>query len=172
MPNALKYFFGIFLCVPLLIGIGFRIERNISFNINCGGHMEMAASANSIELAREKMRLVVKYAEEKKLTSGYTSNFWNTPDEDVGFWYRNMAASLLELEGIKPGASELEKSNVLMKLRETLVDHAKGGGVSITVPEGISIFPHNSLVFWGLVFSSILAVVGGLLIFYTANNHY
>jgi hypothetical protein len=39
--------------------------------------------------------------------------------------------------------SQLEKSNVLMKVRESLTD-AEEGGTSLTIPQGISRYPNNA----------------------------
>lgn len=138
----MKYFFSFILCVPLVLWLIFRIYFSVIFNIDCGGHMERAASANSIALATQEMVAVVKWAEDNKATSGYTSILWQTPDADVGFWYNNMKASLKELQDIKPDATELEKSNVLMKLRESVTHHNNDGTV-ITAPSGLSVFPDN-----------------------------
>ncbi len=152
---------GIVLVVLSLVYFSMIIYRGIIFDINCGGHMERAASANSIDLAKQEMEIVVKYLEDNGLTSGYTSIFYKTPDEDVGFFYKNMRASLEELRSTEENATPLEKSNVLIKLRETLTYQGESG-MDITVPQGISRVPHNAFyALWGFV-SIILAVVGGI----------
>src|SRR6185369_10756227 len=115
---------------------------HISFSINCDGHMVRAGTANSIELAKQEMEVIVKYAEDHHMTSGYTSVLYNSPSEDVGYWYNNMKSSRDELNKLKPDASDLEKSNMLIKLRESVVHH-HGDGVSTTAPSGIEIFPNN-----------------------------
>ncbi|MEK7509744.1 MAG: hypothetical protein AAB605_03450 [Patescibacteria group bacterium] len=88
------------------------------------------------------------------------SSLYRTPDEDVGFWYRNLSSSLNELKSIPADAAPLEKSNMLMKLRETLVDQGETS-VVVTVPPGISIFPYNTLFALWCAISAILAVVSG-----------
>lgn len=75
----------------------------------------------------------------------YTSVIYRTPDEDIGYWYDNLSASLKELREMPADASQLERSNVLMKLRETLVGSE---GVSLTMPSGISVYPSNAAFFW------------------------
>ncbi len=154
---------GTLFCFPFIIWAVIRVILYYSFSIHCGGHMELAGSANSIELAKQEMGLVVKFAVDNQMTSGYTSVFFNTPDEDVGFWYSNMKSSLEELEAINPDASNLEKSNVLIKLRETVAHHSKDG-TRITVPEGISVFPNNVGFFWFGMVSSVIGVLGALMI--------
>jgi hypothetical protein len=140
-----------------------RIVLGISFTQDCGGYLERAASANTVELAKPALAAAVLYIEVKELTAGYTSILWRTPDEDVGFWYQNLKASLEELKAVKPDASPLEKSNMLMKLRETLQTDGSEGSL-VRVPSGISIFPHNakaafcgSISFLAFLVSSLVA---------------
>ena len=49
---------------------------------------------------------------------------------------------------VSPNASQLEKSNVLMKLRETLIDNGENGD-NLTVPDGLSRYPNNLM--WGTI---------------------
>jgi len=130
---------------------GTRIYKSIRFNIDCGGHLKRAADANSVDLATQEMETAVSYLEREGYTSGYTSVLWRTPDEDVGFWYQNLKSALEELKQVKHDTTPLERSNLLMKLRETLVDSGNYG-VIVTVPAGISVFPKNTLYFiWGFI---------------------
>ena len=159
----MKAFIGIILCIPFLFWAGIRTYRSVTFGIDCGGHMERAGSANSIELARQEMEMVVKYADAHNMTSGYTSILYNTPDEDVGFWYNNMKASLEELCKVGAESTPLEKSNILIKLRESLLRHGDKS-THITVPEGISVFPNNiAFCFLGVILT-IMGVIGALLV--------
>ncbi len=84
---------------------------------------------------------------------------WKTPEEDVEFWYNNLKASLNELEKLQSN-SALEKSNILIKLRETLLDTGKK--TEVTVPKSMSVFPHNKL--WAalmtIAFSSLFVAIG------------
>lgn len=120
-----------------------------------------AASANSIDLAKKEMGKVVECIEYRRLRPGFTSVVYNTPEEDVGFWMSNMRSSFDELKQLKAGATSLEKSNVLIKLRETLT-HKTKESVKITVPDGITVYPHNAaFMIWGWL-SFILGIVGVL----------
>lgn len=126
----------------------FRIVAEVSFDRNCEGYLKRAADANTVALAIENLEVSVDYAERSGLTSGYTSIVYATPDEDMGFWYQNLKASLEELRAVEPETPQLERTNILMKLRETLLDEGKG--VSVTVPSGITVYPNNGLVaLWG-----------------------
>ena len=149
-------------CMPILLWAGIRSYYDITFGIDCGGHIERAGSANSIDLARQEMEVVVKYAENHGVMSGYTSVLYNTPDEDLGFWFNNMKASLEELGRVKPTTSELEKSNLLIKLRESLMHHGNKS-TDLTIPEGITVFPHNTAFAAFGYISLFIAMVGGLI---------
>ncbi len=128
-------------CISLT---SFRIYHNIIIKQELTGHLKRAADANSIELALEELNTALNYIENNGLSTGYTSLIYKTPDEDLEFWYRNLKASKEELEKTKNSTS-LEKTNVLLKLGETLLDEGKKGSRT-TYPKGISIFPHNRLI--------------------------
>jgi hypothetical protein len=137
--------------------IGIRTYSSIQFDRNCEGYIKRAADANTVELATSNLAIAVQYLEQKNMTSGYTSILCNTPDADVGFWYNNLKTSLEELKDVQPEVSRLERTNILMKLRETLLDGGENG-VSVTTPEGISVFPYNI----GLFFLCIIGIISGI----------
>lgn len=146
MKTVIALAFGFIMALVLI--------KNIQFDQDCGGYLSLAANANTVEIAGEQLDIALKYMEENKLTSGYTSILYKTPDEDVGYWYRNIKSARGELSTIAPNASQLEKTNVLMKLRETL---AAG------TPVGIALYPNN--VFYGLlIFIVSMAFLGVLFI--------
>jgi len=133
---------GILITLFSFAVFGGRIYKKTVFKQNVSGLLKRAADANTIELAEIELTKVIDYLEENNLTSGYTSVLWQTPDEEIDFWYKNLKASQLELQNLNSD-SALEKTNVLMKLRETLLD--TGERTKVTVPSGLSIFPNNKL---------------------------
>lgn len=150
--------FAFFLCFCAV-----RVVKDVQFDRGCEGYLKRAADANTVDIAKEQLQIAIKYIEDNNLTSGYTSIVYRTPDEDVGFWYKNLKASYAELAAVPADASQLERTNVLMKLRETLLDaHEKG--VSVTSPSGISIYPNNSAYCFFGIFASILAFFGVVVI--------
>jgi hypothetical protein len=167
----MKAFIGALLLLPLLILVSIVTYWCVTFDINCGEHMERAAAANSIPLAREEMEVVVKYADDHNLTSGYTSVLYRSPQNDIGFWYKNMSASRDELRNVKPEATELEKSNLLIKLKESLLRHSDGD-TKVTIPFGISRFPYNFTLFILWIVFGIVATVGVILIIIQLANRY
>lgn len=121
---------------------GWRIKQKIVFKQNVTGYLKRAADANTIPLANQELTKVIDYLEANNLTSGYTSVLYQTPDEDISFWYNNLKASQKELQTLN-STSALEKTNVLIKLRETLLD--TGERTKVTVPSGLSIYPNNKI---------------------------
>lgn len=142
-----------------------RIVKSVSFDTNCTQYLKRAADANSIEMAEEELQKAISYAESNNLTEGRVSIFLNQPKNDVGYWYQNMKASYEELENLPSDSSPLEKTNVLMKLRETLTD-TSDGDISVTVPNGISIYPYNLAYFLWSILSLIGATVFWLLMYF------
>lgn len=156
----MKIFLTIACCLFLFVSGAF-IVKIIQYNQNCGGYLKRASNANTIELAAGELSLAIKYMEDNNLTSGYTSVLWKTPNEDIGFWYNNVKTSLAELQALSDTASPLEKSNMLIKLRETLTDAGKDGSY-VTDPNGISRYPNN--VLWGiLMWFSVLGIIAGFI---------
>lgn len=162
---------GVLLVLLSLVWGGARLwKANVVFNAECGGYMQNAASANSIELAKKEMEKVVKFIDDRRLQPGFTSVVYNTPDEDVGFWISNMRSSLEELQGVKPEATSLERSNILIKLRETLT-HKTSKGTGISVPTGISVYPNNfGYMMWGWL--SLVLLLAGIIAFLKGLDEY
>jgi hypothetical protein len=154
-----KLILALILTISLGVVFGIMIVKSIQFDQSCGGYLERAASANTVEIAKGELQRALFYIETEDLTSGYTSVLWKTPDEDLGFWYNNIKTSYNELLSLPENASPLEKSNMLLKLRETLIDH-KEKGDSITVPGGISRYPNNGIygtLAWNLLIATVVA---------------
>ena len=149
----------------LIMSITFIIIADVQLDRNCTGHLKRAADANTIELAASELEIAIQYLEDNDLTTGYTSILYTTPDEDIAFWYNNLKDSHQELVQMKnmDSVTNLEKSNQLMKLRETLIDHnGDKSGDQVTVPEGLSRYPDNANYAWWVNLSWILAVWGGI----------
>ena len=120
------------------------VVKSIQFKQNCSGYLKQAADANSAELALARLNIALDYIERHGLTDGYTSVLWRTEDENIGYWYQNLKVCQHELSDCLDG-TQLEKSNVLMKVRESLTDEGKDG-TGLTIPHGISRYPDNLLL--------------------------
>ncbi len=133
--------FAVIVSALWLAAMVWFICLRVEFNQNCTGYLKQAADANTIELAIDRLDKAIEYAEIKNLTDGYTSVLWKTEDENIGFWYKNLKASRVELEKAL-NSSQMEQTNVLMKLRETLTDNNENG-TYITYPDGLWKYPNN-----------------------------
>jgi hypothetical protein len=155
--------FGV--CVLLLVAsILFSFVSYINFNRYAGGYLERAAHANTVQLADQELSRALIYVEAENLTEGYTSIFYRTPDEDIGFWYQNLKASLADLRALSADSSPLEQSNMLMKLRETLIEQREKSA-HVRSPDGIGVYPHNKLV----AIVGFLSLIVGLAVFIYAD---
>ena len=87
---------------------------------------------------------------------------------DIEFWYKNLKASESELLKVDITTSSLEKTNILMKLRETLLYNGKNGD-SLTVPDGLSRYPNNAM--WSILicFASLI-IIGLILLLFLINE--
>ena len=149
---------GIGMIIVGLVLLAVPICKNIEFKQECSGYLKQAADANTVELASNRLDIAVKYLEEHGLTRGYTSVFYKTEDENIGYWYKNLKACQGELATAK-GASQLEKTNVLMKIRESLTDDGKSGTV-LTIPSGLYKYPNNVAYSALQIVGLLLALVG------------
>ena len=131
-----------------------RIVKAVQFDLNCEAYLKRAAEANTVEMAKLELSKAIDYAKDNKLTEGIVSIFLKNPQNDIGFWYGNLEAAHKELENLPKDSAPLEKTNVLMKLRESLTDRSSGD-TKVNHPEGISVYPYNALYFWWCVLSVV-----------------
>jgi len=155
---------AIFFTVLFGIWLGVRVTNSIMFSMNCADYIKRATSANTVEMAKRELAKAIDYAERKNLTEGIVSIFLKQPKNDIGFWYENMKAGYEELDNLREDTTSLEKTNVLMKLRESLTD-SNDKGTSVTVPDGITVYPYNVVYFiWGFGTFLLMIVFWGVLL--------
>lgn len=136
---------ALLLTLPLMIVLGYRAGTEIKFRRDVMGHLERSANASTTEMASQELTMALAKIENRGMTHGTTALFYPTPGDDVGYWHRNLRSAQVGLESLSPDASELEKSNMLLKLRETILEHSDGDD-EVTSPEGIAVFPNNQLI--------------------------
>ena len=149
--------------VFVLLWSGIRIVSAIQTDRKCIGRLKRAADASTVKLAESELGVAIDYIERNNLTSGSTAILWDTPATDLEFWYSNIKSAAEELRTMSPEATQLERTNVLMKLRETLLDDSGQHGVKVTKPGGISVYPHNTRYCVFGILSFLLAGVGVVL---------
>lgn len=152
-------FYAILMALPLVIWGLLDYKVTLNLTQNCTGHLLRASHSNTIDTAKQELEAAVTYLENNHMQEGYTTIFESlrTPDEDIGFWYQNLKASVDQLSKMPKEVSPLERSNVLIKLRETLT-HSDKGGDHVVCPPGLARYPNNAT--W--VTMLILAGLSGL----------
>ena len=167
MKKLIPLTFTVFFMVVLIAWAIIRIVTHYQFSVGCGQYLKRAATANSITLASSNLDTAIQYLEDHNLTSGQVSIFLKQPKNDITYWYTNLKSAQTELMNMKPDATQLEISNELMKIKESLIS-TTSSGESLIYPDGIQIYPHNAVLFW----MSFISVISGfaLLIWLTPKN--
>ncbi len=156
--GKLGFFLGVFLLMVCFGGfIYINVILRCPFKQHCEVHLQRAATAPTIELAKQELAMAIEYLEKNSLTHGYTSVFGNLPDDDIGYWYRSLKEAHLSLSNIGNDVSQSDKAIVLWNLRQTLLD----GDGDVVFPEGIHKYPHNKIYF-GILFLCALLWFPGI----------
>ena len=147
---------------------GHSYIKTIEFDVNCGDYLKLAADANSIDVAEKHLAKAVTYLETHNLTSGYTKVFYYKPTNDIGMWYENLKTAHTQLQEMQATEyTELDQSNMLMKLRETILND----NGTLTHPQGISMVPYFTLLFWLNVILWLPCWGFGIVIVYAADGN-
>jgi len=126
------------LIVITITFLSFRIFSFVNFNANCANYLRVATNAGTIENATYNADIAINFLKNHNLDSGFTSTLYKTQDENLEYFFKNLTDTVTSMKNLPQNASELEKSNVLLKFREVLLDNN-----SLSIPTGISIFPFN-----------------------------
>lgn len=146
--------------VIFVSSLGYRTYKDIQFDIQCKGYLELAANANSIELAKSNLDKAIQYIEKNQLTSGNSALFIKTPSNNITFWYANLKACQKEIWELSvKGGTTLEQTNLLMKLRESLLNNEV-----VIVPEFLSIYPYQKVTILMLYISAAFGILIGLIL--------
>ena len=140
--------------------LGYGVYKDIQFDIQCKGYLELAANANSIELAKSNLDKAIQYIEKNQLTSGNSALFIKSPSNNITFWYANLKACQKEVwEFSVKGGTTLEQTNLLMKLRESLLNNEV-----VIVPEFLSMYPYQKVTILMLYISAIFGILIGIIL--------
>lgn len=154
---------GILLTMAIIFtlsSLGWFVAKSVKENVfvfGCESYLKLAADASTIEMAKPQLDKAIKYLEDHNLTIGIVSVFFKNPTNDIGFFYRNLKAAQAELEKANPNITQLEESNLLMRLRKTLLEDGKS--TVVTCPNGISVYPNNKVYFWWGIISLFFTIV-------------
>lgn len=164
MGKFTKCFLALFIACALLFGgwATLRIVKAVEFNMNCHSYIHRAAGAMDIQASKAELAKAIDYIEENNLTEGVVSIFFKNPSNDVGFWYETLKSAYNELDTFPENATQLEKSNFMMRMHESFLE--------VGLPNGISIYPKNAFYFWWSVLSLLGAIVFYILLYISYNN--
>jgi hypothetical protein len=160
MKPGCVYAFGV-LCIVggLLLGTP-PLVSHLRFDWECGQFLKRAADCSTPAACVEELDKAVGYMEANGLTAGNSGVFFKTPECDIAFWYKNISgARSAARDACAEGITSLERSNVLIRVRETLLDSGK----EITLPPHASIYPNVlTMILCSVV--GVIAVILGLII--------
>jgi hypothetical protein len=159
---------GIVLILPFVAQIILATYWNYVFEKNCGDWLKMAADANSVQIASERLDKAVSYIESHGLTKGSAAVLLSQPTNDLEPWYQNLKQAQQNLHEFPQKSTKADISTALVKLRETLLDHKKDGD-SVTCPYWAFIYPYQVIwvVSW---FLTTIAMVVGVLCLIVASD--
>ncbi len=149
----------LFIFIPLIVifilsSLAWLIMRcytGYQFSVNCEAYIKRAAVASDVDTAQEELGKAIEYIEENNLTEGIVSIFLKNPKNDIGFWYNTLNNTYKQLVEFPRDATQLEKSNFMMRVNETIE--------GLSTPDGIEIYPHNVLYLWWAIISIIGAII-------------
>jgi hypothetical protein len=110
----------------LLVGCALTMAyKEFSARRDVIDYLKLAADAPTLPLAERHLSTAVRNMEARGWTSGNTALIFKVPLRDIGFWYQNTKGALDELElliATDASLTPVDRSNALVKLRETLND--------------------------------------------------
>jgi len=162
---------AILVAVGIIILIGMIIVTIVCWygnRVGCKDYLKLAGDAPNVQKANEFLEKALVYMEKRGLTSGNSAFIFRTPSSDVGIWYNQIKGAqqtVANIIGRGDAASQLEKDNVLMKIREVVLDQDEKG-TTVTMPPNITIFPFQWLFLLTIVVGVLMIIVGGAILYF------
>lgn len=140
----------------VLFGIGASgLVRDIHNQRDVKGWLELAASAPTVERADEFLGKAIDGIERKGWTSGNSALFFRNPDMDLAIWYSQITGAKATTSDIMGrDATQLERDNALMKIREVLTEDGEKG-TKIDCPGNLTWFPGQLGIFCIAIFAGL-----------------
>ena len=160
--------------LSFVIWAGVRIDKDYDLDAEGAGHFFRAYKANTVSSALDEWNKGIAFLERENLTEGNTGAFWQTPSDDLEFFYQNVLEMRDFLKTL-PDTLSLEsfdqkvisnEGNPVRDLSFTVFDRkALLERMEATVknsPGGMSIYPHNySYAIWCWI-SILLFIITGI----------
>lgn len=159
-----------------------RIVKSAQFDNACDNHMQEAFAATNLESNIDYMvaqsDIAKQYLERHNITHGYTSIFFQGKEDNMEVYYndvvrRNNYFHMLQKTPVMTLTSPLHDLEEFAEMRNNSSSSSDSSKQrTYVVPDGISIFPHNTLFFWWFVASVFLGAFGilGIIVFFEEKN--
>lgn len=150
------------LITPFLLWAGVRVYKSQYFDNHCAHHITRSIQEHKVlEHSINELNIAINYVEQHNLTTGYTSVFDYSADDDIDIFYRGLIEKRNYIQKLKDRDTELNSFIEFTEMRGYT-------GQSVHIPDGISIYPYNVLYFIFSIVSGILFVIGmiGLITFF------
>lgn len=119
---------------------GVRIHAANEFNAEIKDPLEIAATTNSLDVAREELGIAITEIEARGLTEGRT---WpSSVNNDVELWYTALKDLQGNLEGLGENPSQHEVNVALLLVRTTILQDGE-----VSHPQDVSVVNHPAEVF-------------------------
>ena len=151
-----------------LIALGvISVVWDYHFDRDCGDYLKLAGDAPTVSRANDFLKKAISYLEETGKTSGDSGViFKKKPSNDIKIWYQQLVAAKETTEEILAKgdkASQLEKDNALMKIRETVLDQGEKE-TEVTRPDYIALFPYQAIILLSVAAAIVLLGLGAILL--------
>lgn len=142
------------------------VVLQISFYQNVTSYLQGAADANSVQLALDRMTPALNFLEETNRTEGYSHLLIKTEKVNVGFWYDNLVSAKKDVEEASNRTlGKLEESNLLLKLRETILNNDG----NVTKPSHIVLYPNQRIFIFFIVLSVLAMPISFAMLLHSIN---
>lgn len=130
------------LMVLLALGV-YAVIANARLEWGCIQYLKRAADASTPALALGNLDTAIAYLGRYGLTVGSTAMFFDSPEDDVGYWYANLRTLRDEISRLPADAPRLEVAAMSVRVREVILDSGSRG-MSVTMPNGLATHPYNA----------------------------
>lgn len=116
--------------------------------------LSRVAMSSNVQMASENLKDAIDYLERNHLTSGNSSMLFPDKLNDLEYFHTNLLNAQAELNRAvaNKNMSQLEESNVLLRIKEVVTHHNATGEVFL--PANLEYYPHQwggNILMWGMI---------------------
>ena len=131
----------------------------IMYSNNTGARYEVVARNNDPHIVSAELKSLILETEKNNWTTGYTSAYWNSEDENLGLWYINLISAKNRIDAIM--SSEVSKTEVSTTMISVQQSFKLNSGGYKDGPDGLSVYPHNKAyanIIWFFFILGLLSI--------------